>query len=451
MLSARDKILVALSGGSDSVAMLLLLLEYKRVHADLDLTIEALHFNHMIRGNDANDDEAYCKKLCDDLGVRITISSGDVPAVSKATGKSLEEAARDLRYAALRKRAAEMGEQTKIAVAHNLSDNAETVFLNIVRGTSIDGLKGIRYVYKDLIRPLRDITKEETYEILSNQGIEYRTDKTNFEADATRNKIRLELFPKIDELLGCDIKEKLNSLSQFADIDAMYIEKEAIKAYGKIKKGNSVDIPTLWSFFPSIQSRLVRLFIADATVNGEKPFNEKVSITKTMVSRVLDFSEKGTNGARIELGKGLYVKRQGNSLIFSDFMDASIPEEYNLCAEEFSGAELENALKIARASKDCIVAFDKDKLFELTDGNAPTLRKPLPGDMFATVGGSGKKQLRRFLTDVKIPLEERKNVNVLAYGNNILHIFEIRRSKYATIQKDTKCAIIYRLVTQKKD
>lgn len=442
MINTGDRIIVALSGGSDSVAMLLLLIEYKK---NCDYYLEAFHFNHMIRGEDAADDEKFCEELCSKLDVPFHSAAQSVPEYAEKSGKSLEEAARDLRYAALRKRAAEVGEGTKIAVAHNKNDNIETVFFNISRGTSVEGLRGIRPVYKDVIRPLLDITKDETYEICEKYGIKYRVDKTNFETIAVRNKIRLELLPKINETLGIDFGKKLLSLSGFAENDCDFMEKEAEKAYANSVSGGFLDCEKLRTLHPAISSRVVRRFISEAASGGVKPFADNVSITKTMVSRVIEYAESGTNGGYIELGKGVFVKKHDNKLKTTDFKEDSNGIPYNLSIRELSKNELAEIIAKVKKSTDNTVLFDKKELYEITSGREPLLRHPESGDLFATIGGAGKKQLRRFLTDIKVPADERKNVFVLADGHNILHIFGIRRSKYATIHKGTECAIMYEL------
>lgn len=450
MLEKGDCILTALSGGSDSVAMLFLLIEYAENHPELELKLHALHFNHKIRGDAADADENFCRELCNQLNIGFISESADVPAYARETGKTLEEAARDLRYKALRARAKELCEETKIAVAHNKNDRQETVFFNIARGTSVEGLRGIRYVNGDVIRPLLDITKEQTYEICREHGVNYRVDATNFETDATRNKIRLKIIPYVDEVLGIDFGEKLTEISDFAIVDSDFCEKCAEEEYRKIFSGGKAETKTLLSLHPSIKTRVVRIAVAAAEIRGQKPFDGGVSITRSMIMRVLDFAEKGENGGYIELGKELIVKKDGKYIVFTDFEEFLKSPDYTLEVSEAEGEELKKAVKEARKSSETMAVFDKDELMKITGGRLPVLRTMEAGDTFSPIGGSGTKPLRRFLTDAKTDRDKRKNIPVLADKSTVFEVFGIRRSKYATIHSDSKCGIIFRLVYSEK-
>lgn len=442
MIKKGDRIITALSGGSDSVAMLLLLCDYSRENPDLSLEIEAFHFNHKLRGEDADGDEIFCKELCEKLGVKFTSKSGNVKEYSEKTGKSIEEAARDLRYEALFEYA---GNDAKIAVAHNKNDRQETVLFNIARGTSIDGLRGIRYTHKNIIRPLLDITKEQTLEVCESHGVGFRTDKTNFETDATRNKIRLNVIPFIDGELGVDFGSKLTELSDLAEQDGDYMNAEAKKALEKCAEKNRLDFGMLAGYHVAIKSRVVRMMIANAEADGKKPFADNVSITKQTVLRALDFGENGTSGAYIEIGKGVVAKKHGNVLIFSGG-EENAEENVRLVSEEIPEDGLRDAVKKCRESKEMSVVFDKDKLFEMTDGAMPEFRTIKTGDVFSPLGGTGKKPLRRFFTDCKIENEARKNIRLLAVGNEIIHVFGVRRSKYASIHNGSKCGIMFNII-----
>ncbi|MBQ9858545.1 MAG: tRNA lysidine(34) synthetase TilS, partial [Oscillospiraceae bacterium] len=157
MISKGDTVLAAVSGGADSVCMLHILLELSKEH---NFTVCAAHFNHTLRGEEADRDEAFVKELCTSLGVPFYAGRGDVAAFAKEQGKSTEEAARIMRYDFLHKTASETG-AAKIATAHNADDNAETVILNLARGTGLAGLRGIPPVRDNIIRPILCLTRED--------------------------------------------------------------------------------------------------------------------------------------------------------------------------------------------------------------------------------------------------------------------------------------------------
>lgn len=442
-----DKLLIALSGGSDSVAMLLLLCQYTKKHPELELSLEALHFNHMIRGVEADEDQEFCKDLCSKLEIKLSVVSEDIPKLSKEMKKSLEETARDQRYKALQTKALEMGEGTKIVVAHNKNDREETIFFNIARGTSIDGLRGIRYSNKNIIRPLLDISKEETYEICRESGVSFRTDKTNFETDATRNKIRLKILPEISETLGVNIGDKLGILGDFAEIDGDYIKEEAEKAFyeAQIEK-NVFDVNKILSFHRAISTRVVKLAISDIIVKDMYPFKDGTNVTKVMIERVLEFASSGENSKTIELGKDAFVNKRNGKLKFFG-KKHNTKKEITVLTEDVPKEKLKEKMIECKGSKEMAVLFDKDELLRLCNGNLPEVRNPKIGDEIALFGGTGTKKIRRLLIDNKIENEDKSSVVVLAFGDKVFHIFGLRRSKFATIQENTKCGIIYKLIT----
>ena len=183
----KGRILVALSGGGDSVCLLSVL-------KDLGADICAFHLNHGIRGEEADRDQTFCRELCNDLGIPFYTKNADIPAISKECGKGMEETARAVRYQLLNE-IADATESRYIATAHNGDDNAETVIFNLVRGCSSDGLCGIPAVRGRIIRPLLNSTRAEIDAYLRERQIQYVTDSTNFDESYTRNKIRHSVMP----------------------------------------------------------------------------------------------------------------------------------------------------------------------------------------------------------------------------------------------------------------
>ncbi|MBO5403301.1 MAG: tRNA lysidine(34) synthetase TilS, partial [Clostridia bacterium] len=180
-------ILVALSGGADSVCLLSALLE-------CEAAVSAFHLNHGIRGEEADRDEEFCRSLCNRLGVPFSSERADIPAISAEKGIGIEEAARNVRYDKLNREATRINADY-IATAHNADDNVETVIFNLVRGCSPDGLCGIPKIRGNIIRPLLDSTREEIEEYLCKKGLSFVTDSTNSDIAYTRNKIRHSVLP----------------------------------------------------------------------------------------------------------------------------------------------------------------------------------------------------------------------------------------------------------------
>ena len=205
-------VLLGLSGGADSVMLLCLLLEYRRQRG-LEFPILAVHINHEIRGDEADSDEEFCRSLCKDLKVEFISHKIDVPKVARETGLGLEEAARKVRYSAFQDIILGREDISTIAVAHNMSDNAETVLFNILRGSGSRGASGIRPVRDNIIRPLIEVSKSEIISALDKAEIPYVTDSTNLSDEYSRNYLRNEIIPSLTKVTSAP--EKM--LTRFAD------------------------------------------------------------------------------------------------------------------------------------------------------------------------------------------------------------------------------------------
>ena len=225
-----DGVLLGLSGGADSV-LLLLFINKLRKDRGLDFPVIACHVNHSIRKDEADRDEDFARRLCLYVGIEFISVKVDVPALSKASGKSLEEAARDARYSAFTDIISSRNEVSSIAVAHNSSDNAETVIFNIVRGASIKGACGIPLIRGNIIRPLLRISSASIRGILDSAGFPYVIDSTNLSSDYTRNYIRNEIMPRLSRISPSSvlsISRLTRSLSH--DSDYLTLEADKIKA-----------------------------------------------------------------------------------------------------------------------------------------------------------------------------------------------------------------------------
>jgi len=206
MIEKGDRVLLALSGGPDSMCLLHIL---KDLQGMLGFSLAALHVNHSIRGEAADADEAFLKQHCAEIGVPLFSYKIDVPARAKDSGRSLEEEGRQTRYELLKAQGFE-----KIAVAHNKNDQAETVLMRIIRGTGVKGLCGMEYKREDgVIRPLLDTQRSEIEKYCQDNHLSPRIDATNSETDYTRNKVRLELLPYLMQYNPAII----DSLTRLAD------------------------------------------------------------------------------------------------------------------------------------------------------------------------------------------------------------------------------------------
>jgi tRNA(Ile)-lysidine synthase len=211
------RLLVGVSGGADSVALLRGLLILRPAWS---LTVTAMHLNHRLRGADSDADAAWVRTLCERHDVTVRVREFDVAAEAASRGIGIEEAARDARYRFLEQVAAEFG-CTHVAVAHTADDQVETILHHVIRGTSLAGLCGIpwhRPLGDDLVlvRPLLDVTRQDVLEFLRHHGQDFRADVSNFDAAFTRNRIRNELLPRLRVEFNPQIDDALRRLGRQA-------------------------------------------------------------------------------------------------------------------------------------------------------------------------------------------------------------------------------------------
>lgn len=218
MLTSGDTAVCGLSGGADSVCLLLVLYSLKE---RLDINIEALHVNHCLRGDESDHDEQFCRELCAKIGIPFTAVSCNVKKYAEKNSLSCEESARILRYNIFR----EYSDGKKIATAHNADDNLETVVHHLIRGTALKGLAGIPPVRENIIRPLLAVSRHEIEEYLAEYGQNYVTDSTNLTDDYTRNKIRHKIIPLMREINSSLTETSVRSIDSLRSENAL-IESE---------------------------------------------------------------------------------------------------------------------------------------------------------------------------------------------------------------------------------
>jgi len=251
LIEKGDHIVIGLSGGPDSVCLFHVLLKLKE---EMDLTIHPVHVNHQFRPGAAEADQDYVERLCADVGLNPRVFTVDCNALAEQLGMTSEEAGRKARYDAFCRVAAETAgdgaaADVKIAVGHNADDQAETVLFRILRGTGMDGLAGMAYMREEkrsadegepggtfrVIRPLLDVRREDVEEYCSAQGLQPVTDHTNNEELYTRNKIRLDLIPYIEEKYNTNFREGLVRMAKIAAADKEYFWEETARAYERLR------------------------------------------------------------------------------------------------------------------------------------------------------------------------------------------------------------------------
>lgn len=241
-------LVIGLSGGPDSIFLSEMMANYRDENKDFNVNIYAMHLNHMIR-EEAKNDEDIAVRFCQKNNIDLKVYRNDIEKAAKENKQSTEEVGRDIRYMYLDKIGQNIeikNEKEKIYLltAHILEDTAETMFMNIARGTTLSGLTGIKlktrnlkYSKYNILRPVYNISKKDILKYLKLKNIEYAVDKTNFELDYTRNKFRNDIFNKIDEI-GYNIRKSLFNLSQSIKEEETFINKYVEKKFKKLNITN---------------------------------------------------------------------------------------------------------------------------------------------------------------------------------------------------------------------
>ena len=412
LFSPNDKLLIALSGGADSVDLL-------RVLHTAGYQCEAAHCNFHLRGEESNRDERFVRQLCQKYGIRLhTI---DFNTTQYATEKriSIEMAARELRYNWFEKIKEECGAHV-IAVAHHQDDSVETMLLNLIRGTGITGLLGIRPRNGAIVRPLLCINREEIIRYLQQIGQDFVTDSTNLEDEYTRNKIRLNLLPLMQEI-NPSVKNSLIETSNHLNDVATIYNKVIDEAKTRIITPEGIRIDAL------LDEPAPDAFLFETL--------HPLGFNSAQIKDIAN-SLHGQSGKQF-VSKEWRVIKDRNLLLLETIQPEDGPAlPYQLIKEE---REFTPDFRIPREKETA--CFDADKLNEEIH-----CRKWQAGDTFIPFGMTGKKKISDYLTDRKFSISQKERQWVLCCGERIAWLIGERTDNRFRIDETTKRVIIYKIV-----
>lgn len=399
MIRQGDRVLVALSGGSDSVALLRLLIEISQMYG---FTLGAAHVNHQLRKT-ADRDMHFCEELCKSLNIPLEVATIDIKEKAKEQGISEELCARNFRYSFF-----ESLGYDKIATAHNKNDNAETILFNFMRGAGTGGLCGIPYIRGKVIRPLLDIKKAEIIEFCKKNGFGFVTDETNFEEIYTRNKIRLSLIPEIEKTFNSNFVNTVTANSELLSFDADFLDNFSKNLYnGEILSSYLKDM------HPAVLFRIIQLYYKERTLSLQ-------NLSASFVKKIINLMEKGQTGAKIDLPNGFFAYLSYGKLII-DKKAENVGFEYAIIPEK--------PLFIPETGVTVTLKSDKNGKISLPDTDGLIIRNKRDGDFFFPVGMTGKKRLSDYFTDKKIPQNQRLNIPILTKDGEIVSVVGYRNDR----------------------
>lgn len=441
MIEPGDKVVAAVSGGADSLALLHLLCGLRD---ELKFSLCIGHLNHMARGQESDKDAEFVARVGRDWGIETYIDSTDVKEMLTDLKTSFQEGARIIRYRFL-EAVMKKCSGNKIAVGHNADDQVETVMINLFRGSGLKGLAGMPPVRGEVIRPLLECSRIEIEAYLTRRQLSCRYDQTNSAKDYLRNKIRLDLLPHLEDAYSKKIKSHILHTSEIAREEDEYLDSLACEILSALRsdgKSLFLKLEEILPLHPAMRKRLIRRIIA--TVSGDL---RRVSIRH--IDAVLKLFTVSQTGKQIHLPGFLIVLRRANEVEFSVKPDRRVNVSNNVGQTEL---KIPGVTEIHAASLKLHtrVMSKKDASYELTPAHQSYLdfdktgehimvRFFTPGDRFVPLGMTGTKKVKTFFIDEKIPREQRKKIPILTTpADDVIWIYGKRIAQNYCVTQETK-------------
>ena len=418
LIENNDIIVVGFSGGPDSVFLVEML---KKLQHFFNFKIYLVHINHLLRGEDADSDENFSFEYAKKNNLEIFIKRIPVKEIAKEIGKTLEEVGREERYKFFSEIYEKVG-ATKIATAHNKDDQIETFLFRLIRGTSLQGLEGIKIKNNNVIRPISEIYKKDILEYLNKNEIQYKIDKTNFENEFTRNSIRLDLIPFIEERYNIKFKDKIFSLikeirenNQNNSLNLSdYTDSENRIILEKTKFLSNFDKKNLLSLF---------LNKKNIEVNRNK-INEISSLIKNNGTKKIDLDK---TYRIVKDYTYLYIEdKKENCVINNNVIQVKIPSEQIFDNFKITVSAVEN-LDIPKEKNQYLLDAIYNDIIEV--------RYRKEGDRIF-LGEKHSKKIKEIFIDQKIPKDIRDRLPIFLYNNTIFWIYNVKKAYIPKINKN---------------
>ncbi|MHC9544634.1 MAG: tRNA lysidine(34) synthetase TilS [Vulcanimicrobiota bacterium] len=419
MLQGHEKVIVAVSGGPDSAALLTFLAALRK---KLSLRLFCIHVNHGLRGTESDEDARLVAEYAASLDIPVRILNCSAAAYASRHHLSIEHAGRTLRYSLLKKHARDLG-ATRVATAHHLDDQAETVLMRIIRGAGVSGIYGIHPVREGLfIRPFIEVTRREITAYVKDHHIPYRTDSTNEQCLYFRNSVRHRLMPLMLEY-NPSVKERLWSLSQIFHDDDMLLRAVTEKYFRRCctVRGKSVNIDTesavalpmalkrrlMRKAFESLQGHLLEIDFSHV----ERLVELMESPVGTRISLVNAVNARKTYGALVITSEDAVPSQvkapPGEALL--NMPGQTVLDEWNITVTASMETRKEYSLSFPLSCQEALLDADKVEMPLL-------VRARRDGDRFSPIGVKGTKKVKDFFIEVKIEQEKRNHVPLIVDG-----------------------------------
>lgn len=419
MVSPGDGILIALSGGADSVCLTIILDKLRDI---FNLSLSAIYINHGLRPDETIKEEGFCKRLCGSLGINLYTHAVDVKGYAEEKGMGLQESARELRYQVLYDYARMMDAQ-RIAVGHNADDQVETILMRLIRGTGRKGLSGIPPVRGKVIRPLIEIERREIEEFLNQQmpPVEFMIDSSNLKTDYLRNWLRLKIIPELKSKNPNLIMTMSRSSLIISEEDA-YLDTIVSKTMLRlVSKRDDESIELFLLPLECLERPIMRRVLIKAI--GEIVHFRGIDFVH--IEEIIRLIKDGKSGDMVMLPKGLRVIKGYSTLLLSIKGRVEVQPRLLDAPQELHLNEINTIIKTRVSTVMDNDADGRTKaVFDLDRLRLPLrVRKRREGDYFCPAGMSGKrKKLQDFFVDEKVAREERDSIPIIVSDNDIIWV-----------------------------
>lgn len=430
LINSGDKLLIALSGGADSVFALSFFNKYR---CNYKIQICTLHINHSLRGIESDSDEEFCRMICNNLNIEFYSEKIDVSTFAKKEKLSIEEAARNIRYKMLKDHL-NISKSNKIVTAHNLDDNTETVLLNLFRGTGLKGLSGIPIKRDSIIRPFLSVSKIAITKHLNNEGIKFRIDSTNNENDFKRNYLRNDIIPNIKAKINQRVDDNILKMSQIAknsylivnDLVADNSYKFITYTESEIKISKEIKTTASHLFGEIVKQCVAEKFSVNINYAD---FSNIQNLIELQVGSKIDLSQ---NLEIINEREYLIIRKK--KIVIDKTLDVKLYFNSEVdFGEKIIGCQITDLNEVQYSKKADHEFIDAEYLIEPL-----IVRKWREGDRFNPLGLNGSKKVSDFLTEKKVLNINRKDQLVLLNDGKIIWIVGHRIDESIKISKKTK-------------
>lgn len=442
IIKPHDCLVVGLSGGPDSVCLLHALSQLKKI---MPLTLYAAHLNHNLRGMDANQDAGFAMAFSKQLGVHCIVKSENVEAVAKREKLSIEAAGRQCRYQFLEEVADKIGAD-KIAVAHHLNDQAETLLLHLLRGSGLTGLVGMAQQRERVIRPLLEISREEILRYCDENQLTYCHDATNDQPVVMRNKVRLELIPLM-ETYNPEVVKALGRTAALLEQDEETLNTLSEEAWVRGKRQHQSDVfetHSLKQLPDAILSRVIRRIWRSQTATNHTL--QMVHVEKVMKAVRSPLQEK-----HFQLPGGVAITVTHDELVCQ--VKSGERETKPLMPPV---VVRDNGITWLPQKRGSIRVLRRKAVFPLTFSNNPfrqvfsadaltkdlVLRHRHQGEYWEPLGLGGKKSLKKTLMEMEIPRDDRDQQLLLCHDNQVLWVVGSGISERVRVTNETKEVLV---------